>query len=200
MPIFARRAVSLFLVLVAATVASAARADWPQRPIKLIVPYAAGSGPDVVLRPIADALGRELGQPVIVENRGGAGGIVGTQALASAAPDGYTIGFGNIVTLAINKSMYAKLPYDPQRSLAPVSLAISNALVLIAQRPAGQQRAGAGRVREAASGQGQRGIAGRRIQRAFGGRDAQERNRHHHVACAVQERPAGRGGSGRRTA
>lgn len=133
MPIFARRAVSLFLVLVAATGASAARADWPQRPIKLIVPYAAGSGPDVVLRPIADALGRELGQPVIVENRGGAGGIVGTQALASAAPDGYTIGFGNIVTLAINKSMYAKLPYDPQRSLAPVSLAISNALVLIAR-------------------------------------------------------------------
>lgn len=66
-----RRALSLLLVLCAATGAGAARADWPARPIKLIVPYAAGSGPDVVLRPIADALGRELGQPVIVDNRGG---------------------------------------------------------------------------------------------------------------------------------
>jgi len=128
-----RRALSLLMVLAAATGASAAQAEWPERPIKMIVPYVAGSGPDVVLRPIADALGRELGQPVIVDNRGGAGGIVGTQALASSAPDGYTIGFGNLVTLAINKSMHAKLPYDPQRSVAPVSLAIGNALVLIAR-------------------------------------------------------------------
>lgn len=128
-----RRALSLLMVLAAATGASAAQAEWPERPIKMIVPYVAGSGPDVVLRPIADALGRELGQPVIVDNRGGAGGIVGTQALASSAPDGYTIGFGNLVTLAINKSMHAKLPYDPQRSFAPVSMAIGNALVLIAR-------------------------------------------------------------------
>ncbi|WP_088140828.1 Bug family tripartite tricarboxylate transporter substrate binding protein [Achromobacter xylosoxidans] len=136
MQIFPRRvgqAVSLCFALLGAAGAGAAQADWPERPVKLIVPYVAGSGPDVVLRPIADALGRELGQPVIVDNRGGAGGIVGTQALAAAAPDGYTIGFGNLVTLAINKSMYSKLPYDPQRSLAPVSLAISNALVLIAR-------------------------------------------------------------------
>ena len=136
MQIFPRRvrqAVSLCVALLGAAGAGAARADWPERPVKLIVPYVAGSGPDVVLRPIADALGRELGQPVIVDNRGGAGGIVGTQMLASAAPDGYTIGFGNLVTLAINKSMYKKLSYDPQRSLAPISLAISNALVLIAR-------------------------------------------------------------------
>ena len=104
---------------------------------QLIVPYVAESGPDVVLRPIADALGRELepardrGQP------GRAGGIVVTQQLAAART--YTIGFGNLVTLAINKSMYKKLSYDPQRSLAPISLAISNALVLIARNdfPAG---------------------------------------------------------------
>jgi len=136
----ARRALALCLALLAA--AGAAHAEWPERPIKLIVPYVAGSGPDVVLRPIADALGRELGQPVIVDNRGGAGGIVGTQLLASAAPDGYTIGFGNLVTLAINKSMYPKLPYDPQRGLAPISLAISNALVLVARNdfPAGNVR------------------------------------------------------------
>ncbi|QVQ26062.1 Bug family tripartite tricarboxylate transporter substrate binding protein [Achromobacter deleyi] len=129
----ARRAVSLCFALLAAAGTGAAHAQWPERPIKLIVPYVAGSGPDVVLRPIAEALGRELGQPVVVDNRGGAGGIVGTQLLATSAPDGYTIGFGNLVTLAINKSMYPKLPYDPQRSLAPISLAISNALVLIAR-------------------------------------------------------------------
>ncbi|MGH8463964.1 MAG: Bug family tripartite tricarboxylate transporter substrate binding protein, partial [Pseudomonas sp.] len=132
-PSRARRAISLCLGLLAIAGGSAARAEWPERSIKLIVPYVAGSGPDVVLRPIAEAVGRELGQPVVVDNRGGAGGIVGTQLLATSPPDGYTIGFGNLVTLAINKSMYPKLAYDPQRSLSPVSLAISNALVLIAR-------------------------------------------------------------------
>lgn len=129
----ARTAAASSFALLVALCAGAAHAEWPERPIKLIVPYVAGSGPDVVLRPIADALGRELGQPVVIDNRGSAGGIVGTQLLATSPADGYTIGFGNLVTLAINKSMYSKLPYDPQRSLAPVSLAISNALVLVAR-------------------------------------------------------------------
>jgi len=128
-----RAAAGSTFALLVALYGGAAHAEWPERPIKLIVPYAAGSGPDVVMRPIAEAMARELGQPVIVDNRGSAGGIVGTQALATSPADGYTMGFGNLVTLAINKSMFSKLPYDPQRSLAPVSLAVSNALVLIAR-------------------------------------------------------------------
>ncbi|WP_423456085.1 Bug family tripartite tricarboxylate transporter substrate binding protein [Ottowia sp. VDI28] len=109
-----------------------ALADWPERPVRMVVPYAAGSGVDVAMRPVADALARELGQPVVVDNRGGAGGLIGTQVVATAAPDGYTIGFGNVVTLAINRSFYTKLPYDPE-SLIPVGLAVGNPYVVIAR-------------------------------------------------------------------
>ncbi|MDF3881705.1 Bug family tripartite tricarboxylate transporter substrate binding protein [Cupriavidus basilensis] len=116
------------------TAAASARAEWPEHPIKLIVPYAAGSGVDVTMRPIAEVMGRELGQPVVLDNRGSAGGIVGTQALAASAPDGYTIGYGNLVTLAINRSFYTRLPYDPEKDIEPVGLAVSNAYVLIARK------------------------------------------------------------------
>ncbi|WP_237717214.1 Bug family tripartite tricarboxylate transporter substrate binding protein [Cupriavidus basilensis] len=98
------------------------------------MPYAAGSGVDVTMRPIAEVMGRELGQPVVLDNRGSAGGIVGTQVLAAAAPDGYTIGYGNLVTLAINRAFYTKLPYDPEKDIEPVGLAVSNAYVLIARK------------------------------------------------------------------
>ncbi|EHP40182.1 extra-cytoplasmic solute receptor family protein 77 [Cupriavidus basilensis OR16] len=86
------------------------------------------------MRPIAEVMGRELGQPVVLDNRGSAGGIVGTQVLAAAAPDGYTIGYGNLVTLAINRAFYTKLPYDPEKDIEPVGLAVSNAYVLIARK------------------------------------------------------------------
>ncbi|MCP3021891.1 Bug family tripartite tricarboxylate transporter substrate binding protein [Cupriavidus basilensis] len=125
------RVLFLFSLLTAAAVA---RAEWPDRPIKLIVPYAAGSGVDVTMRPIAEVMGRELGQPVVLDNRGSAGGIVGTQVLAASAPDGYTIGYGNLVTLAINRAFYTKLPYDPEKDIEPVGLAVSNAYVLIARK------------------------------------------------------------------
>ncbi|WP_416051020.1 Bug family tripartite tricarboxylate transporter substrate binding protein [Cupriavidus basilensis] len=125
------RVLFLFSLL---TAAAFARAEWPDRPIKLIVPYAAGSGVDVTMRPIAEVMGRELGQPVVLDNRGSAGGIVGTQVLAASAPDGYTIGYGNLVTLAINRAFYTKLPYDPEKDIEPVGLAVSNAYVLIARK------------------------------------------------------------------
>ncbi|MHA7684066.1 Bug family tripartite tricarboxylate transporter substrate binding protein [Cupriavidus sp. PET2-C1] len=127
----ALRVLFLFGLLAAATVA---RAEWPERPIKLIVPYAAGSGVDVTMRPIAEVMGRELGQPVVLDNRGSAGGIVGTQVVATSAPDGYTIGYGNLVTLAINRAFYTRLPYDPEKDIEPVGLAVSNAYVLIARK------------------------------------------------------------------
>ena len=127
-PLLANATVAL---LVASGVA-AAQEHWPQKPVRMIVPYAAGSGVDSAMRPVATALGAQLKQPVLVDNRAGAGGLVGTQALANAAPDGYTVAFGNIVTLAINPSFHSDLPYDPSR-LAPVGLASGSQYVLIAR-------------------------------------------------------------------
>ncbi|AQV98939.1 ABC transporter substrate-binding protein [Cupriavidus necator] len=110
------------------------RAEWPERPLKLIVPYTAGSGVDVALRPVAEAMARELGKPVGIDNRPSAGGIVGTTLVATSAPDGYTVGYGNLVTLAINRSFYGKLPYDPEKDIEPVGLAIGNAYVVTARK------------------------------------------------------------------
>lgn len=132
-----RLAVRVMGALAAAAICAApllAHAEWPERPIKLVVPYAAGAGVDVAARPIAEAMGRELGKPVVIDNRPSAGGIVGTQMVATSAPDGYTIGYGNIVTLAINRSFYTKLPYDPERDLEPIGMALGNAYVLAARK------------------------------------------------------------------
>ena len=117
-----------------ATAALAASAQYPERPVKFIVPYAAGSGVDVAMRPVADAMARELGQAMIVDNRPSAGGIVGTQALVSSANDGYTVGYGNLVTLSINPAFFSKLSYVPEKDLVPVGLISSNAYVLIVRK------------------------------------------------------------------
>jgi tripartite-type tricarboxylate transporter receptor subunit TctC len=116
-----------------AVAAVSARAEWPDKPIRLILPYAAGSGVDVAMRPIADAMARQLGQPVVVDNRPSAGGIIGSQALAASAPDGYTIGYGNLVTLAINQSFFSKLPYNPEKDFERIGMTSGNAYVLIAR-------------------------------------------------------------------
>ncbi|MGC4244768.1 MAG: tripartite tricarboxylate transporter substrate-binding protein, partial [Herbaspirillum sp.] len=97
-------------------------AAYPEKPITLIVPFNTGTTPDIVSRLLADAVGRDIGQPVVVLNRVGASGIIGTQAIAGAPADGYTIGFANTATLAINQSLYKKLPYDADKQLAPVAL------------------------------------------------------------------------------
>ena len=97
-------------------------AAYPDRPITLIVPFNAGTTPDIVSRLLADAVGRDIGQQIVVMNRVGASGIIGTQAIVNAPADGYTIGFANVATLAINQSLYKKLPYDADKQLAPVAL------------------------------------------------------------------------------
>jgi tripartite-type tricarboxylate transporter receptor subunit TctC len=110
------------LVTVFALVASAAHAqDYPTRPITLIVPFAPGGSTDVIARVIAQALRSELGQTVVVENHAGAGGSLGTGLIASAKPDGYTIGMGTASTLAINPAAYRTLPYDVRKDLAPIT-------------------------------------------------------------------------------
>ena len=94
---------------------------YPSRPIRIVVPFPPGGGTDVGTRVIAQKLQEALGQPVLVENKGGAAGILGTEYTAKAAPDGYTIMMGNIGTHAINVSLYKKLSYDPVKDFVPIS-------------------------------------------------------------------------------
>jgi len=109
---------------------------YPSKPIRLVVPSAAGGSPDVISRLMANELGIALGQPIIVDNKPGAGGLIGMQEIARAAPDGYTLGYGNVVTLAINRSLYRSLPYDPD-ALTGVALlgTVQNALVVRNELP-----------------------------------------------------------------
>jgi tripartite-type tricarboxylate transporter receptor subunit TctC len=98
-----------------------ARAAFPDKPIKIIVPFAPGGGTDLVARVLADAMSKDLGQPVIIENKPGAGTIVGTGAAASSAANGYTLVMATFAH-AVNPSLYAKLPYDTFKAFAPVAL------------------------------------------------------------------------------
>lgn len=114
------------------TAAAAGAADaYPTRPIRFIVPVPAGGGADFVARAYASRLTEALGQQVIVDNRGGAAGIIAMEAVAKAAPDGYTLIQTNISTLSINPYIYSKLPYDATRDFAPVSITTMNPLVLV---------------------------------------------------------------------
>jgi tripartite-type tricarboxylate transporter receptor subunit TctC len=108
-----------------------AQADnFPSRPLKLVIPFAPGGVTDMVSRVLAQGLATELGQPVVPENRAGASGVPGAEMVSKAAPDGYTLMMGNISTLAVNAATFAKLPYDPQKSFAFVSMAARQPLVV----------------------------------------------------------------------
>jgi len=97
-------------------------ADWPTRPVKLYVPFGAGSTPDIVARVIADRLAQKLGQPFVVEDKPGASGNLGTDAVAKAEPDGYTLGISIAGPLAINALLFSKLPYDPAKDFAHITM------------------------------------------------------------------------------
>jgi len=116
--------------LSAVSLSAPAAAAYPDHPITLINPYAAGGPADVVARSLARALEKRLGQPVVVENKAGAGGVVGTNLIAKAAPDGYTIGTGNLAPMAVNPSLMKEMPYNPQKDLAPIILIENSPLVL----------------------------------------------------------------------
>src|SRR5215468_6033145 len=104
---------------------------YPDHPITLIVPYAAGGGNDVLARAVADPMAKILGQPVVIENRGGAGGSVGTRQVAKAPPDGYTLGLGGTGTLAIDPTLYPNVGYDPRKDFAPVGLIATSPLIVL---------------------------------------------------------------------
>lgn len=122
------------LVGVAVFVASAiAQAQtWPTKPLKMIVPFPAGGGTDLVGRAIAIKLAGGLGQPVVVENKAGAGGTIGADAVAKAAPDGYTIGIATSSTHPASVVLQKSVPYDPVKSFAPITLVAATSYVLVA--------------------------------------------------------------------
>lgn len=126
------------LLLGAAGLPQAARADYPERPITLVVPFPAGGSTDLVARVVAERMSQELGQQVVVENKGGAGGNLGAAQVAKAEPDGYTILMATIATHALNPALYTRMPYDPVADFAPISLLVKvpNVLVVNPEFPA----------------------------------------------------------------
>jgi tripartite-type tricarboxylate transporter receptor subunit TctC len=127
-----------FITLVGGAVmllhATAATAEsFPTRPIRLVVPYPAGGGTDIVGRILGQKLHESLGQPIVIDNRGGAGGTIGTSLAAKSAPDGYTLLLVP-TSHVINPSIYAKLPYDTERDFAPITM-VASAAILMAVHP-----------------------------------------------------------------
>ena len=136
-----RRALAVLLASIAVPGRGLAQA-WPARPVRLIVPFPPGGSTDILGRSIAQKLQEVLGQPFVVENKGGAGGSIGATEAARAPPDGYTLLMGHIGTLAVNPSLYPDLAYDPMRSFAPVTLIarVPNVLVVNPGVPANDVR------------------------------------------------------------
>jgi tripartite-type tricarboxylate transporter receptor subunit TctC len=106
-------------------------ADYPAKPIKLVVPYAPGGGADGVARIVGKAVSESLGQPIVIENKGGAGAILGTDMVAKAEPDGYTLLLGQSGPISINPAVYKNLPYDPVKDLAPITMTTAYPYILV---------------------------------------------------------------------
>jgi tripartite-type tricarboxylate transporter receptor subunit TctC len=122
----------LLILLVFFTSKPSNAQSWPDKPVRWIVPYAAGGFADIRARKMGVDLAKALGQPVVIENRTGAGGVIGTDAVAKAHSDGSTIGMGNLAALAVNVSLMKKLPYDPAKDLQAVILIERSPLILTA--------------------------------------------------------------------
>jgi len=117
------------LLFVPATVLAQA---WPAKAVTFVVPFAPGGGTDITARTVAAKVSQKWGQGIVVENRGGAGGVIGTDVVAKAKPDGYTLLIANVGITSINPALYAKLPYDPDKAFTPISLICELPFVLMA--------------------------------------------------------------------
>ncbi|MGH8618238.1 MAG: Bug family tripartite tricarboxylate transporter substrate binding protein [Burkholderiales bacterium] len=122
---------ALFVCLLVLPAALAGAQAYPSKAVRMIVPSTPGGGPDIMARAVGQKLTEAWGQAVVIENRGGAGGIIGSEAAAKAPPDGYTLVMANAGSHAVNASLYAKLPYDPVKDFAPVTLVSSAPNILI---------------------------------------------------------------------
>ena len=147
----------------------AAGAAYPERPIRLIISSAAGGSPDIVTRILAGELVKQMGQQIVIDNRPGASQTIGTDMVVRAIPDGYTLGYANVVTLAINKTLLPKQPYDPDRDLALLGqflsthnlLAVTNALPVKSVRElVDYARKNPGKLMNASAGNGTTGHLG----------------------------------------
>jgi len=110
---------------------SFAQTAWPAKPIRLVVPFPPGGGTDFVARLLAEKLTTQAGWTIVIDNKPGAGGNIGLDAVAKAAPDGYTIGLGQTANLAINPALYPKMPFDPLKDFAPIAPVASQPVVLL---------------------------------------------------------------------
>jgi len=117
-------------IAIAFATAAAAQA-YPSKPVRVVLPFLAGTGPDLVARQLTEKLAQSTGQQFIVENRAGANGIIAMEAVAKSAPDGYTIAFADIGQLAINRNLYKKLPYDPEADFVPITIAYSTPFYIL---------------------------------------------------------------------
>jgi len=123
---------ALILAIAVQSLAGPARADeYPSRPIRLVVPYAPGGGADSVARIVARRVSENIGQPIVIDNRGGAGSILGTDIVAKAEPDGYTLLLGQSGPISINPAVYKTLPYDPVKDFAPVTMTTAYPYILV---------------------------------------------------------------------
>ena len=126
------RCLAFALALATTLAGSATRADdYPSRPIRLIVPYAAGGGADSVARIVARRVSETIGQAIVIENRGGAGSIIGTDLVNKSDPDGYTLLLGQSGPISINPAIYKKLPYDPVKDFAPISMTTAYPYIMV---------------------------------------------------------------------
>ena len=126
--------VHLFLmagILIGLPLQAYAQSDYPNKPIRLVIGFPAGGSTDIVGRVVAQRLGERLGQTIVVDNRGGAGGTIGTDVASKAAPDGYTLTLGTTSTMAVAPSAYSKLSYDPIKSFSPISLVAVTPYLLV---------------------------------------------------------------------
>jgi tripartite-type tricarboxylate transporter receptor subunit TctC len=143
MPTFkTNRRLALSSIALAATfliaIPAAAQTTWPTKPVRIVVPFAPGGTTDILARAVAPELTKAFGQPFIVDNRAGAGGNVGADLVAKSPGDGYTLLMGTVGTHGINKSLYSKMPYDPQKDFAPITLVagVPNVMVMNAEKAA----------------------------------------------------------------